>query len=77
MTTTGTFVFNVYSLGICCASVCTSLTDEQATNRLNESHPTGLDHGWSIADEAFQTGESNPCPCNDAPDTHRHILFVC
>lgn len=69
--------FTAYAVGLCCASVCTSLDVEAATVRLNAAHPTGLDHGWTHAEEPFRTGESNPCPCHDHPATHRHFLFIC
>jgi hypothetical protein len=69
--------FTAYAVGFVFASVCTSLTDAEATERLNLVHPTGISSRWSIADEPFRTGEPNGCPCNDRPDTHRHILFAC
>lgn len=71
-------VFWAYSLGLCSASVCTSLPDDQATDRLNAEHPTGIDSRWSIADgPTFANGQPNPRPCDSWPDTHRHILFHC
>lgn len=69
--------FVAYSVGICYASVCTELSLKEATARLNCEQPTGLDHGWHIADEPFGSGESNPCPCNTHPETHKHYLFAC
>lgn len=69
--------FVAYAVGFVCASVCTDLTDEEATERLNWDHPTGV-HPWEVsADETFRTGEPNPCPCPDAPAPRRHILFNC
>lgn len=69
--------FLAYSVGVVYASACTSLDDATATTRMNAAVATGTDTPWRIADEPFRTGEPNPCPCNDKPATHRHILFVC
>lgn len=75
---TGRYVFRPYAIGVCSASVCTSLTDEQATAQLNETNPTGIASPWALsADPTFKTGQLNPRPCDDWPDTHRHILFNC
>jgi hypothetical protein len=70
--------FAAYSMGLIYASVCTSLSDDDATDRLNAEHPAGTVGGWTIAsDPTFAAGEPNPCPCNRRPETHRHILFSC
>ena len=70
--------FEAYSVGLCCASVCSSLkSKEEITRRLNESYPTGLDHGWEATGVPFATGESNPSPCDREPETHKHYLFTC
>jgi hypothetical protein len=69
--------FDVYSIGFCFASVCTSLEDEQATNRLNLLYGTGIESQWKIADEDFRDGTPNPHPCENLSETHRHILFEC
>lgn len=75
---TASYDFAAYSVGVVCASVCTSLTDEQATDRLNAEHPTGITTRWQVApDETFATGQPNPTPCEHHPETHRHILFHC
>lgn len=74
---TAAHVFAAYSVGLVYASICTSLTDEQATARLNEQHPTGITSRWTVADEPFANGDPNPRPCNSHPDTHRHLLFTC
>ena len=68
--------FRAYSVGLCYASVCTSLSLPETTKRLNLEHPTGISP-WEKADEKFRTGESNPCQCNENPQTHKHYLFVC
>jgi hypothetical protein len=69
--------FFVIGLGLCAASVCTRLTDEEATARLNREAPTGVSTEWQISkDEKFATGQPNPCPCPDYAG-HRHILFNC
>jgi len=67
---------NVYSYGLCFASVCAPLDmpEEEVVRQVNLSHPTGLDHGWKKADEPFRTGEPNPF---DAGDCGWHWLLVC
>lgn len=66
-----------YAVGLCSASACApkeaSAADvERAVNR---SHPTGVGP-WTVADEAFRDGSSNPCPCNTDP-SRRHWLLHC
>lgn len=72
-----TYDFAAYAVGLCSASVCTSLPDSQATDRLNGTHPTGIASAWEIANEPFANGDANPRPCSNRPDTHRHLLFHC
>lgn len=70
--------FIAYAVGLCCASVCTSLPIEEATKRLNTEHPTGVTSLWEPSkDPTFSGGQSNPCPCDQHPDTHKHYLFNC
>jgi hypothetical protein len=70
--------FEAYSVGICQASVCTSLSLRQAMKRLNAEHPTGIRSKWRISSDAtFATGQKNGCPCDAHPATHRHYLFTC
>jgi hypothetical protein len=70
--------FKVYSVGICYASVCTSLQDvEEITRRLNEEIPTGVSPWRPSKRRAFNDELSNPRPCDYYPETHRHILFEC
>jgi hypothetical protein len=70
--------FTPYAIGICCASVCTSFSIEDARQRLNIAHPTGLDHGWTLSkDKTFKDGTMMPCACEYAPETHKHYLFNC
>ncbi|KKK94562.1 hypothetical protein LCGC14_2681600 [marine sediment metagenome] len=68
--------FVAYSVGLCCASICTSLPLDETTKRLNSECPTGVGP-WEKANEGFRTGETNPCPCNENPETHKHYLFIC
>lgn len=69
--------FEIYNLGIVCASVCSSLPVEEVKRRM-ASEPTGISSKWTLSeDKTFSGGQSNPCPCNDNPDTHKHYLFNC
>lgn len=53
---------------------CTSLSDEEATARINLLPPMG-DHGeWVLL---TKEGEGGPVPCQDKPDTHRHLMWEC
>lgn len=63
--------------GLCYASICTSLNDQDAEAAMNFERPTGIASSWTIADEAFPDGTPNPAPCPQHPDTHRHLLLVC
>lgn len=70
--------FYLYSFGLCCACVCTTLTPEEALTRLNREHPTGISNDWQLSkDPTFASGDPNPCPCNSHPETHKHYLFEC
>ena len=70
--------FDVYAIGMCYASVCTSLSKVEAGRRLNVLHPTGLATPWKPSkDKEFASGGPNPCPCEDKPETHKHYLFEC
>lgn len=50
--------------------VCTSLSDEEATARVNLV-PSGTHHGWQLTTDA----DAQPVACEDRPATHRHLLF--
>lgn len=64
----------VYAEGLCFASVCTSLTDEQA-DALMAQRPSGTAAGWRrSADTHFAGGLPNPCPCEHQLG-RRHILY--
>lgn len=52
--------------------VCTSLSDEDATTRMNLT-ASGTTHGWQLSVEPANA----PVPCADKPDTHRHLIFDC
>lgn len=68
--------FLIYSAGVVYTSVCTTLSDEEATTRLNCESPTGVTP-WAVSkDPNFITGEPNPCPCPHIIGA-RHILFSC
>lgn len=69
------YEFKIYAMGIVKASVCSSLPPEEVAARMAREI-TGVGP-WVFSREPFLTGESNPTPCNDKPDTHMHYLFVC
>lgn len=52
--------------------VCTSLSDEEATARMNLT-PSGTSHGWQLTDSVA----AQPVACADKPSTHRHLVFEC
>jgi len=56
------------------AQVCTSLSDDEATARLNTELPTGLDScPWSLIVDL----DVAPVQCGDNLRTHRHLFFGC
>ena len=69
----------VYTVGLVYCSVCceADATDAEIVAHANLMHPTGLSHGWGIAEApTFATGEPNPSPCNTA-DGRKHVLLSC
>lgn len=69
--------FDVYSVGLCYLSVCTTLTDRGAIEaRANSEQPTGTRGRWVIAKDPFRTGEPNPHRCERNPRA-KHWLLVC
>lgn len=68
----------IMSAGPCYVSVCTreGTSREVIERHVNARYPTGLDHGWSISDEPFRTGQPNPCPCDQAAG-RLHFLLSC
>lgn len=69
--------FDAYAVGLCEASVCSSLGKAETRARLNRQRPTGIKSRWRLAKESFATGEPNPHPCENFPETHNHYLFDC
>jgi hypothetical protein len=68
------YEFLVYASGLCYASVCTSLSGEEAAARM---FPAGTRRGWQLSEEGFVDGTPNGTPCDRYPDTHRHFLLDC
>lgn len=65
--------FTAYAMGLCFASVCTTLTDVEATARLNAEHPGVV---WRVSPaETFKRGDPNGGACEEFPGSHRHLLF--
>lgn len=70
--------FWIYNWGLLYASVCSSLSLEETTEQINRELPTGIKSPWRLSsDKTFHTGETNPCACQQHPDTHKHYLFNC
>lgn len=65
----------VYSEGICMASVCSSLSREEVVARM-ATRPTGTSGSWSLSADAFRDGKPNGGPCEETPGRH-HWLFEC
>lgn len=68
----------VYKVGLCYLSACApkALDKPDVEMAVNDQSPTGLDHGWSVSDEPFSGGQTNPCECNhDA--ARQHWLLSC
>lgn len=51
---------------------CTSLDDADATARMQLT-PSGTSYGWQLSSHP----ETQPRPCEEKPDTHRHLYFEC
>jgi len=72
-------VINIYAYGLCHLSVCAprGMPRKRVEAAVNVEHPTGIKHQWKVTKENFETGESNPCPCNDEPKYRLHYLMNC
>ncbi len=66
-----------YSVGVVYLSACAPVETggETVASQANIEHPTGVTP-WAVADEAFRTGEPNPCAC-DSEAGRRHWLLSC
>ncbi len=70
-------IFTAYTVGLCCASVCTSLSVEEAAVKLNQQHPTGIESQWKPSEQpTFRGGVKNGCDCPDYPG-NKHYLMEC
>lgn len=69
-----------YSIGLFSASVCAdnSLSPEDVEKEFNKLNPAGTTNGWMLSEDThFRQGNTNPCPCEDYPETRKHYLFDC
>lgn len=74
---TKTEFYEPYAVGLTAASVCTNLSDDEVTRRLNADHPTGIPSAWSISTSpTFASGAPHPNQCEQRDDC-RHVLFEC
>jgi len=76
MSKTKEYNFEVYSMGIVHASVCTNLPKAEIAKYIGEHEPAGEKLAWEVSDEDFQDGTPNGSDC---PDTkgNKHWLMVC
>ncbi len=61
------------------ATCCTSLSIEDATNKMNQVSPTGTKSRWQLAGKDSlpeMWGDCNPCPCSDNPEW-KHLFYIC
>jgi hypothetical protein len=69
--------FEAYSIGLVCASICTSLPVDKAVQRMNKENPAGANLKWALSeDKAFRCGLANGCDCPDYPG-NKHYLLNC
>jgi hypothetical protein len=70
--------FEAYSIGICSASICTSLPIEEAVKRMNDENPTFISSDWELADDEYFLDNKNLNGCN-CPDHegNKHYLLTC
>jgi hypothetical protein len=69
-----------YSVGLLAASVCAdnSLTPQEVEDEFNRTNPAGTTNGWKLSEDThFRQGATNPCPCDQHPETRKHYLFEC
>lgn len=70
----------IYANGLCCCSVCAPIkyTAEMVEQEVNKINPTGIDSKWFVSkDKEFNSGQPNPCPCNDPGSGRQHWLMNC
>ncbi len=69
----------IYAVGMVHASACAlnTINISEVERIANMQYPTGVSHSWSLHDGSFKSGESNPCPCDEAPETRSHYLLSC
>lgn len=68
----------VYRTGLTACSVCAPVTmsPQEVADAVNVTDPTGISSPWKVsAEPAFQSGEPNPCLCDQHPVTRRHYLM--
>lgn len=69
-----------YSIGIITMSVCAdkNVSIEEIEEHINLVHPTGINTRWQLSkDKYFASGETNPCNCDQNPNTRKHYLLNC
>lgn len=79
MTLAAERIYCIGSVGLVCVSVCapkeTPPADIEAW--INGESPTGISSPWRISEDAFASGQPNPCPCDQEPGTRLHYLLNC
>jgi hypothetical protein len=52
------------------------MSPQEVADAVNVTDPTGISSPWKVsAEPAFQSGEPNPCLCDQHPVTRRHYLM--
>ena len=72
-------LLEVYSHGVVHCSICTNIDSiSLIENLVNAKNPTGIRSRWKVSKQiAFDSGQPNPCPCDQKPETHKHYLMEC
>ncbi len=69
--------FQVYSVGACFSSVCSALSIEETTKRVNEMLSPNNEIEWKLNDDKkFANGTPMPHQCPDHA-ANKHYLFSC
>lgn len=62
--------------------ICTSLPIEEALERVNRIHTSGISSDWIVCPAGFKGDDqaedgANGVACQDHPETHKHWILSC